>query len=104
MVREEKWNISWNHLWALVLERDDTSLNHLVVEIVAFTGALTDSGENGVTSVSLGNVVDQLHDKYGLADAGTTEETNLASLHIGGQQIDDLDTEMMMKTTTKAAD
>ena len=98
------YDVNCIHLWALVLERDDTSLNHLVVEIVAFTGTFTDSGENGVTSVSLGNVVDQLHDKYGLADAGTTEETNLASLDIGGQQIDDLDTEMMMKTNIKAAD
>jgi hypothetical protein len=72
-----------------------------MVEIVAFTGTFTDSGKNGVTSVSLGNVVDQLHDKYGLADAGTTEETNLASLDIGGQEIDDLDTEIILKVNVE---
>ena len=38
-----------------------------------------------------GNVVDQLHDDDRLADAGTPEEARLAALHIGGEQVDDLD-------------
>jgi len=63
-----------------------------VIEIVSFTGTFTDSGKNGVTSVSLGNIVDQLHDKYGLANTGTTKETNLSTLDIGGQQVYDFDT------------
>lgn len=73
------------------LEVDDTSLNHLVVEIVTLTGTLTDSGEDGVTSVSLGDVVNQLHDKHSLSDSGTTEETDLSSLGVGGEEIDDLE-------------
>ena len=40
----------------------------------------------------LSDVVNQLHDKYSLAYTGTTEETNLTTLLIRSQQIDDLNT------------
>merc|ERR1719397_1632580 len=79
-------------LGGLVLEGDDTTLNHLVVQIVALPGPLTDTGEHGETTVSLGDIVDQLRDKHSLADSGTAEETDLASLTVGGEQDDDLDT------------
>ncbi len=62
-----------------------------MVEIVALAGPLADTGEHGVTTVGLGHVVDQLHDKHGLADAGAAEQADLASLHVGGEQVDDLD-------------
>ena len=39
----------------------------------------------------LGDVVDQLHDEHGLADAGAAEEADLAALGVGREQIDDLD-------------
>merc|ERR1719249_151905 len=78
-------------LGGLVLEGDDTTLNHLVVQIVALPGPLTDTGKHRETTVSLSNVVDQLHDKDSLADSGTAEETNLASLAVGGEQVDNLD-------------
>ena len=81
-----------SHLRSFVLEGDDTALNHLVVEIVALAGALADAGEDGVTSVSLGDVVDQFHDQDGLADSGSAEQTNLTSLGVGSEQIYDLDT------------
>ena len=38
------------------------------------------------------NVVDKFHNQHSLADTGTTEETNLATLRVRGKQIDDLDT------------
>ena len=38
-----------------------------------------------------GDVVDQLLNKYGLADTGTAEQTNLAALGIRREQVDDLD-------------
>merc|ERR1719186_843255 len=79
-------------LGGLVLEGDDTTLNHLVVQIVALPGPLTDTSEHRETTMSLGNVVDQLHDKHSLAHSSTTEETDLASLTVGGKQVDDLDT------------
>ena len=62
-----------------------------MVEIVTLASTFTDSGKDRVTSVSLGNIVDQLHDQDGLADSGTTEQTDLSSLGVGGQEVDDLD-------------
>ena len=79
-------------LGGLVLETDDTSLNHLVVQVISLTGSLSDSGKDGVTSMSLGDVVDQFHDQDSLADSSTTKETNLTSLGIRGKEVDNLDT------------
>jgi len=41
----------------VTVKLDDTSLLHLVVQIVTLTGTLTDTTEDGVTTVSLGDVV-----------------------------------------------
>merc|ERR1739844_670593 len=79
-------------LGGVVLQADDAALNHLVVQVVTLTGSLTHTSEHGVTTMGLGNVVDQLHDQDSLADTGSTEQTNLASLGVGSQQIDNLDT------------
>merc|ERR1711884_124690 len=79
-------------LGGLVLEGDDTTLNHLVVQIIALPGPLADTGEHGETTVSPGNVVNQLHDKHSLADTSAAEKTNLTSLTVWGKQVDDLDT------------
>merc|ERR1739844_611711 len=79
-------------LGGVVLQADDAALNHLVVQVVTLTGSLTHTSEDGVTTMGLGNVVDQLHDQDSLADTGSTEQTNLASLGVGSQQIDNLDT------------
>jgi len=78
----------------VTLEVDDRGLLHLVVQIVALTGTLADAGENGVTTVGLGDVVDELLDEHGLADTGTAEETNLSTTSVGGEEIDDLDTSL----------
>jgi len=42
--------------------------------------------------VGLRDVVDELHNEDSLADSGTAEETDLTTLGVGGQQVDDLDT------------
>jgi hypothetical protein len=42
---------------------------------VTFTSPLPDPGEDGVSTVRLRHVVDQLHDEHGLAHAGTTKQT-----------------------------
>jgi hypothetical protein len=60
-----------------------------VVQVVTLTGTLTDTGEHRVTTVSLGDVVDQLLDKHSLSDTGTSEETDLSSTGVGGKQVDD---------------
>ena len=62
-----------------------------MVEIVALAGALADAGEHGVAAVDLGDVVDQLHDDDGLADARAAERADLAALGEGADQVDDLD-------------
>ena len=70
---------------------DDAGFLHLVVQVVALTGALAHAGEHGHAAVLLGNVVDQLHDQHRLAHAGAAEQADLAALGIGGDQVDDLD-------------
>ena len=67
------------------------ALDHLMIEVVALAGALANAGEDGVTAVRLGDVVDELHDEHGLADARAAEETDLAALGVWREQIDDLD-------------
>ena len=74
-----------------LINLDHTSLNHLVVEVIALAGALADTGEHGVTSVVHGDVVDELHDEHSLADTGTAEEADLATLGIGSEEVDNLD-------------
>ena len=74
-----------------VLLVDDARLGHFMVEIVAFAGALADAGENGIAAVALGDVVDQLHDDDGLADARAAERADFAALGEGTDQVDDLD-------------
>jgi len=71
---------------------DDTGLDHFVVQIVTLTRSLADTGEHGETTMKLSNVVDKLHNEDGLADTGTTEETNLTSLHVRAQKVDNLNT------------
>jgi hypothetical protein len=63
-----------------------------VVKIISFTGTLSNTSENRVTSVVHGNVVNKFHDNDGLTDTGTSEESNLSSLGVRGQKINNLDT------------
>lgn len=76
----------------LSLEVDDLGLLHLVVQIVTLTGTLADTSEDGVTTVGLGDVVDQLLNEDSLSDTGTSKETNLSTTSVGSEEIDDLDT------------
>ena len=69
----------------------DLGLDELVIEVVAFARALADAGEHRIAAVGLGDVVDQLLDQHGLADAGAAEQADLAALGVGAQQVDDLD-------------
>jgi hypothetical protein len=76
----------------LAIKLNDGGLLHFVVQIVTLTSTLADTSEDRVTTVGLGDVVDQLLNEDGLADTGTTEETNLSTTSVGSEQIDDLDT------------
>jgi hypothetical protein len=65
-----------------------------VVQIVTLSSSLTDTGEDGVTTVCLGDVVDQFLNQDGLTDTGTTEQSNLTTSGVRSQQVDDLDTSL----------
>ena len=56
---------------------------------VCVLNSVEQAGVRGLT-VALGNVVDELHDEHGLADTGTSEETNLSATGVWGKQIHDL--------------
>ena len=66
-------------------------LAHLEEEVVALARALADAGEAAHAAVRLGDVVDELLDEHGLADAGAAEEADFAALAVRGEQVDDLD-------------
>ena len=70
---------------------DDARLLHLDPEVVTLAGALADAAEDGQAAVLGGDVVDELLHDDGLADAGAAEQADLAALHVGREQVDDLD-------------
>jgi len=61
-------------------------------EVVALTGTFANPAKNGKSAVLGSDIVNQLHDNYGFADPGTTEQADLSTFGIGSQQVDDLDT------------
>jgi hypothetical protein len=69
----------------------DVGLLELEVQVVPLARALAHAAEHRLAAVALGDVVDQLLDDDGLADAGAAEEADLAALHERGDQVDDLD-------------
>ena len=69
----------------------DLGFDELVIEVVAFAGTLADAGEHRITTVRFGDVVDQLLNQHGLADAGAAEQADLAALGVRRQQVNDLD-------------
>eukprot|EP00049_Salpingoeca_infusionum_P017038 m.351566 g.351566 ORF g.351566 m.351566 type:complete len:400 (-) comp16279_c0_seq1:777-1976(-) len=87
-------SIHESDLGVITLDVNDTTLDHFVVEIVTLTGTLTDTCEHGETSVGSGDVVDKLHDEHSLSDTGTTKETNLSTLGVWGEEVDNLDTSL----------
>ena len=70
---------------------EDARLGHLGDEVVALAAALADAGEHRVARVLLGDVADQLLDDDRLADAGATEDADLAALLERADQVDDLE-------------
>ena len=69
----------------------NAALAHFTVQVVALAGALTDAGKDGIAVVGRGDVINQFLNQNGLADTGTAEQTDLAALGIGADQVNDLD-------------
>ena len=68
-----------------------TPASNFVVEVVAFTGTLTHTGEHRQTAVLLGDVVDQFQHVHGLAHTRAAEQADLAALGERANQVDHLD-------------
>ena len=64
---------------------------HLGEELVAFAGALANTGKDGNALVAFDHRMDELHDHDGLADTGAAEHGRLAALRERSEKIDDLD-------------
>ncbi|AFJ34310.1 cellobiose phosphorylase [Mycobacterium sp. H4Y] len=60
-------------------------------EVVALAGALPHPGEHRRTTEVTGDAVDHLLDEHRLADTRTTEQRDLATTHVRGEQVDDLE-------------
>src|SRR5690606_28774909 len=60
-------------------------------QVVTLTGPLTHAGEHRRTTEVAGHPDDHLLDEHRLADAGATEQADLATLDVGGEKVDDLD-------------
>jgi hypothetical protein len=70
---------------------DDAGLGHLQEQVVALTRPLTDTREHRDPGVLLSLAADHLLDDDGLAHSGPAEHPDLAALHIGLEEVDDLD-------------
>src|SRR6218665_3764761 len=67
-------------------------LFHLVDKVISLTSTLAHTGKPRDTTVVLCNTLDHLLDKNGLANTSTTEQTNLETMHIRGEQVNRLNT------------
>jgi len=76
---------------AVLVLGDDLGIEEFVVEIVPFAGALTDTGEYGHTTVAFRDVVDELLNEHGFANAGAAEQADLTAFGVRCEQVDDLD-------------
>ena len=75
----------------VLLGLDHIGLDHLIVEIVAFTGPLTHAREHRDPAVQFRDVVDQLHDHHSLAHARATKRAHFTALQERADEIDYLD-------------
>ena len=63
-----------------------------MIQVVTLTGTLTYTGEYGISAVLGSDITDQLLDQYGLTYSGTAEQTDLTTLLIRAEQVNDLNT------------
>ena len=61
-------------------------------KVVALTGTLTYTGEDGIAAVLCGDISDKLLNQNGFADARAAKQSDFAALDVRSEQIDNLDT------------
>ena len=74
------------------IQIDNAGIFHFVIQIVPFTGTFTNAREHRHTTVCFRDVVDQFLNGHGFTHTGTTEQTNLTTLQIWAQQVNNLNT------------
>ena len=77
---------------AVAFKVDHFGVDHFVIKIVTFTGPLTHTGKDRVSTEEFRDIVDQLLNKNGLANTRAAKEANLTAFCIGAKQIDHFDT------------
>ena len=70
---------------------EDASLLKFVIQLIALTNTLTNTGKDTGPFVLLHDIVNQLHDQNGLSAARTPDDASLASAHNGKKKVHDLD-------------
>ena len=65
---------------------------HLCPEVISFTGTLSNTSEDRISTMLCCYISDQLLNQYGLTNSGSSEQTNLTTFCIWCKKVDDLDT------------
>jgi hypothetical protein len=72
----------------------DAGFLHLEPQIVSFAGPLAHARKHGNAAMFHGNVVDQLLNDDGLADAGAAEQSDFSAAQVRLDQVDYLDSRL----------
>ena len=63
-----------------------------MIQVISLTGTLSYTGKYRISAVLCRYVTDQLLNQNGLTNTGTAEQTNLSTLLVRAEKINDLDT------------
>merc|ERR1719499_436888 len=76
-----------------VMNFNNSSVTHFVVEVISFTSSFSDAGEHRVTTVTHSDVVNQFHNQDRFSDTSTSKQTNLSSFLVRGNQVNDFNSD-----------
>ena len=61
---------------------DDATFNHLMVQIITLTSALTNSSKHWITTMIHSNVINQFHNNDRFTDTSTTKKADFSAFSI----------------------
>lgn len=73
------------------MRSENAACVHLHPQLVALAATLADAGEHGIAAVRSGNVVYELLNEHGFADACAAEKSYFAALCVGLEEVNCLD-------------
>lgn len=100
--RETRQSNSRSRAWRLIhlshyqsgatfsIQINNTELLHFLIQIVTFSSSFSYSSENRETSVHLRHIVNQFHDQNRFSHSRASEQANLSSFNIRGNQVNHL--------------